>query len=307
MRSPYLVHGLLSGLLLVACAKDDAATDGGSGSDTDTGSGSETDPVTTTNPGSASNSGGNACVPGASVTCTCVDGSKGAQVCAPDGDSFGACECEGSSGSASEATTSPTEATTDPTNATIDPTTATTTDGTTTAGTTTDGTTTTEGSTTDTTTGGIVCEDPGPEPNEDEDSADDLGDQGCDDPDGQISGVLDGDADVDWSTFHSVDTMACGFNGNPFVTLTLTASDAVRLCVFADCDNGDPDFNCPMGTMDQDSPNGLPGCCGTGNMNFQFNCAGNPNESADFFVVVDQAPADSCVDYTVDYSFAPGM
>lgn len=59
--------------------------------------------------------------------------------------------------------------------------------------------------------------DPGFEPNEDENSAEDLG-------------------------------------------LTLTASDALRLCVYTDCDNGTPMFTCTMSAM---SPDGLPG--------FQFN------------------------------------
>ena len=297
MRSPYLVHGLLTGLLLLACGKaDPAATDGGS---TDSSSGSGTDTATGTDPSAGSNSGANVCDPGMSIACTCTNGDQGAQVCAADGDSFGPCECEGSSGSVSNATTDPTtgNVTSDPTNAT------TTTDGTTT---TTDGTTTTttttDGTSTSTSTGGNVCEDPGPEPNEDEDTADDLGDQGCGDMDGTITGVLNGDGDIDFSTFHGVDSMACGFN-NPFIGLTLTASDAVRLCVFTDCDNGTPMFMCPQGSMFAMSPSGLPGCCGNGDMQFQFNCSQSQNESADVFVRVDQAPVDACVDYTIGYSW----
>ena len=302
MRSTYLFHGLLTGLLVLGCAKDDpAATEGGS----DTESGSDADTGDTSG---SSNSGGNACIPGMSVACSCPDGGQGAQVCAVDGKSFGACECEGSSGSDSNATSSPTDPSTDPTNVTVDPSNGTTTDATSTtdATTTTDGstTTTTDGSTTDGTTGGVVCDDPGPEPNEVEDDADDLGDQACQAMDGNLVGVLDGDADADWSVFHGLDGMGCGFN-DPLVALTLTASDAVRLCVFADCDNGMPDFNCPMGTMTTDSPDNRPGCCGDGDIVFGFNCAGSPNESADFFVRVDQAPAGACVDYSVEYSFGP--
>ncbi len=304
MRSPYLVHGLLTGLLLVACGKTDpAATDSGSATDTD--SGTDTDAVTsTTDSSGGSNSGGNDRVPGMSVACACPDGTDGAQTCAPDGKSFGTCECAGGSGSDSNATTSPTttndptnDVTTDPTNATTDPTNATTTtDGTT------GGSTTTDGTTGGSTTGGNVCDDPGFEPNEDEDTAEDLGDKGCGEMAGTVMGVLDGDTDVDFSTFHGVDGMACGFN-NPFISVTLTASDAVRLCVYTDCDNGTPMFMCPMGSMFTMSPNGLPGCCGCGDMSFQFNCSNSQNESADVYVSVDQAPVDSCVDWSVGYAW----
>ena len=297
MRSPYLVHGLLTGLLLVACSKDDAATDGGSGSGTD--SGSDSDTATTTNPSGASNSGGNACVPGASVECACTNGTMGAQMCAADGDSFEACECEGSSGSVSNATidpTNPTDSATDPTNVTLDP-------GTTTGPIDTTGPVDTTGPI-DTTTGGGVCLGLDAEPNENEAQANEFGDQACAAPDGIIAGALIDDADIDWSVFHSVDSMACGFE-NPFVSLTLTASDSVRLCVFADCDEGMAAFECANGAMDATSPNDLPGCCDNGDITFQFNCSGSPNESAQFFVRVDQAPADACVDYTVGYSFGP--
>lgn len=300
MRSPYLFHGLLTGLLIVGCAKDDAAaTEGGSGTE----SGSDTDTGDTSG---SSNSGGNACIPGISVACSCPDGGQGAQVCAADGKSFGACECEGSSGSDSNATSSPTDPSTDPTNVTVDPSNGTTTDATTTDATTTTGgsTTTTDGSTTADTTGGGACEDPGFEPNEDVDDAEDLGDQACAAMEGSVNGVLDGDADIDWSVFHSVDSMACGFN-NPVVGLSLTATDAVRMCVFADCDDGNPQFMCPMGTMFTMGPNNTPGCCGDGDMTFGFNCQGTPNESANFFIRLDEAPADACVDYTVVYTFGP--
>ncbi len=296
MRSPYLVHGLLTGLLIVACGKTEvSATEGAS---TDSDGGTDTDAATDTT--ASSNSGGNACIPGMSVVCACPDGSDGAQACAADGKSFGACECVGGSGSASDATSSPT--TGSATNVTTDPTTATTTDPTTTTDATTGDGTTGDGTTGGSTTGAPVCDDPGFEPNEDEDSAEDLGDQGCGDMDGSIVGVLDGDADIDFSTFHGVDSMACGFQ-NPFIGVTLTASDAVRLCVYTDCDNGTPMFMCPMGSMSAMSPNGLPGCCGAGDMSFQFNCSNSQNESADVYVSVDQAPVDACVDYTIAYSW----
>jgi len=303
MRLPYLVHGLLAALLTLACGKDDGATDAATDGESD---GGTTAPLTTTDPSGGSVSGGNACVPGMSVACVCPTGDMGAQVCAADGKSFNACECQGgsASASASDATSSPTEATSDPTNVSGDPTTTTGSESTSDGDSTTAGDSTTDGDST--TTGVNVCDDPGPEPNEDEASAVDLGDQSCAAPDGDIVGVLDGDADVDWWNFHGLDGQNCGF-ANPFIDLTLSAGDALRLCVFVNCDSGsnNEDFNCPMGTMDADSPEGLPGCCGAGNITFALNCSGTQNESAEIFIRVDQAAAGACVDYSVGYDWGP--
>src|SRR6187549_190762 len=43
---------------------------------------------------------GNVCVPGMSVACVCTNGTQGAQVCAADGDGYGACVCSSGSGTA---------------------------------------------------------------------------------------------------------------------------------------------------------------------------------------------------------------
>lgn len=304
MRTFYpILHGLLSGLLLVACGKTEEGTASG-GTGTEGSSGTTTgDEPTTNDPGTASNSGGQGCTPGQSAACTCTSGDPGAQVCAADGKSFGECVCDGG-GSVSNSDSNSTDPTTG-TPLTTGPDLTTTGPDLTTSGvdTMTSGTqmtTTTDASS----TGAAVCEDPGPEPNEIEDDAVDLGDQGCQDDASVLAGVLDGDADVDWFTYRGVDSQACGFN-NPFVSHTLTASDAVRLCVFAECDQGDPQFMCPQGSQNSDSPDNRPGCCGMGDLTFQWNCMGSQNETADFFVRLDQAPADSCVDYSVSYSFAP--
>ena len=43
---------------------------------------------------------GNVCVPGMSVACVCTNGTRGAQVCAADGDGYGACVCSSGPGTA---------------------------------------------------------------------------------------------------------------------------------------------------------------------------------------------------------------
>lgn len=75
------------------------------------------------------------------------------------------------------------------------------------------------------------------------------------------------------------------------------------MCVFADCDESNAEFTCPNGTMSAMSPGGHPGCCGSASMMFVVNCAMNGNESARVYIRLDQAPADACVDYDVDYSY----
>lgn len=302
MRTPYpILHGLFSGLVLVACGKTDEGTATTAGTGTEGSSGTTSDDPTTGEPGTASNSGGQNCTPGQSVACTCTNGSDGAQVCAADGKSFGDCTCEGGGSESDSVSSMP--ATTDPpaTTSGVSETTGPdlTTTGTEMTTTGTEETTTTIGMTTD-----AECIDPGPEPNEEEGDADDRPDQGCQDDDAMLAGVLDGATDVDWFHYKGIDSQGCGFN-NPFVSHTLTAGDTVRLCVFAECDQGVAMFTCPMGSQANDSPDNRPGCCSDGDITFQFNCSMSQNETADFYVRLDQAPENACVEYSVTYSFSP--
>jgi hypothetical protein len=242
--------------------------------------------------------GGGACVPGASKACTCTNGSMGAQVCAADGNSYGECTCEDGSGGTVSSSQGMTTSSTDPTTA----------GETTTTGepeTTTDATTEPVGSTGGGSTGEPVeCVDSGEEPNEEEMDAIDLGDIGCMDDPESFMGVLSGDADVDWYQYHGVWGFNCG-DVDPSPLHTLTASDNVRMCVFAECDMSMATFECQNGAEAAMSPEGLPGCCDSGDVTFLLNCAMNANESAQMFVRLDQGPADGCVDYSVEYSYQP--
>ena len=104
---------------------------------------------------------------------------------------------------------------------------------------------------------------------------------------------------------HTVDSMACGF-GPPETNLVLLADGVVRMCVFFECDQGDEDFNCTDGSNNEDSPDGRPGCCtDQGMLSVALNCAGSMNESADVFVRFDEAPADSCINYALTYTWGP--
>ena len=112
--------------------------------------------------------------------------------------------------------------------------------------------------------------------------------------------VLNGDADADWFTYAG--DWTCG-QGDPNLVTTVTADENVRLCVYVECNQGDSDFNCPNNTQDAEAPDGQLGCCGMGMVSFTLNCAGTPDESAQVWISVDQAPPDSCVAYTIDYDY----
>lgn len=288
---------LFASFALAACGGSSSS----SGTETDSGSSSDSESTSSdTNP-TTGNSGGQACVPGMSIGCACPDGSMAAQVCNPDGKSYGACGCDGGSASDTNGMTSGTVTT----GVTSDATTGSMTTGPMTTDPMTSGVMTTGPMTTgpDTTGGMGGCVDPGPEPNEMANAAVDLGEQTCQDDAKTLMGVLDGDMDVDWFTYHGAWIDQCG-QTDPTVMSTLTASDSVRMCVFADCDNSNAVFMCGQAMMVM-GPNNTPGCCAMGSISYVVNCAMNPDESAQIYIRLDQAPADSCVDYSIEYSYKP--
>lgn len=174
--------------------------------------------------------------------------------------------------------------------------------------TTTSSTTSTDTSTTtgpDTTTG-PVCMNDGVEPNESEAEAHDLGDQYCKAQAKSFQGVLDGDGDVDWFHFFG------DFSGNPcndndpdpIAKLVVTTDGPLEVCMYADCDiEGPVNITCPNGTMMTNSPDGRKGCCGAGSMEYVVNCNDGPDESAEMYVRLQNAPVDACLAYKVDYSY----
>ncbi len=297
---PCILLGLAS---CSSAIQEGSATDGSTGTDSDSESGTAGTTGTSASAsasGSASESAsgsGGACVPGMSVACACPDGGAGAQVCNPDGNSLGPCECAGST---SASTTDPTDGTSDGTDsesATDGPTTSdsdSTTDGTDSEG-------TTDGPTTGTTTGGVECVDPGPEPNDDPEDSVELDNLGCNDGAETFTGVLDGADDVDWHTYVGQWGQGCGF-GDPDTITTVTASDDVRICVYADCFQGQTNLDCPNNS-DEDTVQGVDGCCATGEVELTVDCFFTANKSSQVWIRLDEAPADACVEYSVDYVY----
>jgi hypothetical protein len=278
-------------LLVVACGTDPATSSAGSETEASTGSTGTGEPGPTT----GDDTGVPKCVPGSSQACTCPSGQDGAQECNQSG-TYDPCVCTGTSdsNSNSDATLTTNEPTTvTPETTEVDPTNADTTAGDTSTG---------DTSTGDTTTGN-VCEDPGPEPNEEEPDAADLPDQDCDADPSTLSGVLDGAADVDWHHYLGIFGFMCG-DQDPEPEFQVTASDNVRVCAYFDCLMGQAMTDCGNGSMPEMSPEGRPGCCNDGDLTVALNCSMSPDESADVYVRVDQAPEGACVEYSVDYNYA---
>jgi hypothetical protein len=140
------------------------------------------------------------------------------------------------------------------------------------------------------------------EPNDDEDSAPDGGDLGDSNPTFQeVEGVLDGETQEDWYNWHCNDTPIGQFEMNH----EIEAEEIVRVCMYLDCDNGnDPTLDCPEDSVADTSPGGRLGCCTTETelsvVDFSCNDDGD-DDSAEVYVVVADAPEDSCLAYTLGF------
>jgi len=152
-------------------------------------------------------------------------------------------------------------------------------------------------------TGG--CSDSGPgEPNNDnEASALDLGDVDDDDADGgSVPGFIF-DGDQDWFVYFGIDN----FPGVAEPTCSFSSSDTLRVCQFIQCPDNDENFDCPGGTVDENSPEGRIGCCGTVGFaidSFQCGSSSLNNDSATIYLRVDDpAGLATCTSYTLDYHF----
>lgn len=138
------------------------------------------------------------------------------------------------------------------------------------------------------------------EPNDDEATAVQLGEQACQDPHGLFTGVLGGDDDEDWYTYHGVFSMQCVVEVDAIQELM--APPGVRMCAFFDCSLGDPSPDCYFDALQEQSPEGLPGCCGEGQVVFWVRCsAGGPDGHV--LVRIDHGPPDVCSEYSVEYRY----
>jgi len=144
-----------------------------------------------------------------------------------------------------------------------------------------------------------ACVDDGPEGNDSEASATDLGTiDDCDASGGAFSGVLAGD-DVDWFVYHGTDATGCVVDP----ARSLDADGEYRVCQFFTCDDGGPlTLTCPDGAWDETSPEGRPGCCSHEALQLSPDCSSWTDNSA-VYVRLDKPPAAECVHYTLSFHY----
>ena len=127
-----------------------------------------------------------------------------------------------------------------------------------------------------------------------------------------ISEPIQVSGDKDWYKFHVEDAWGCGTN--PVMTATLTnLPKNYDLYVFYDCDSGNADVDCKVGTKCKWTANSFPdgsGCCswntGTASetIDVEFNCTGTTTDSGYVYIVVN--PKDlgqySCQPFKLKYN-----
>lgn len=121
---------------------------------------------------------------------------------------------------------------------------------------------------------------------------------------GLIESILAGDQDVDWFTYMGKDVALAVVDPAG----DLSADMSIRLCLFVECTAGTTKpVECANSIYDE-SPDGRPGCCNSGESAFVSidlfcDTNGADDESALVFMRVDQGKADLCVPYQIEYHF----
>lgn len=117
-----------------------------------------------------------------------------------------------------------------------------------------------------------------------------------------VESILAGEQDVDWFAYMGKDVILAVVDPAG----TLASPMNLRLCVFVECVTGSVEpLDCLDGIYDE-SPDGLPGCCNSGESAFvsvDLYCSGSDDESAYVFMRVDQGHSDQCVPYQLEYHF----
>ena len=145
-----------------------------------------------------------------------------------------------------------------------------------------------------------ACEDYGPEPHDNQETALDLGQISDADLDGGTAcGTLRGMNDIDWYTFNGKD--ALGNYVDPFRSLVTQSGEGARLCVYIQCSNQPTKLDC-KGATPSTAPLGQPGCCDGGTVAPSLDCSGL-NDSAKIWIRVDNPQKLACVPYQLDYHF----
>ncbi len=144
----------------------------------------------------------------------------------------------------------------------------------------------------------VECTDPGPEPNDSQSMATQLGTISDNDADGGfVCAALASPTDVDWYMFSGVDKL--GNAVDP--TRTMIATSQGRLCVYARCVGTGTTVSCFQGTKDT-APQGQNGCCGQGTIAPYVNCDGL-DDSMTVWIKVENQNGLECLPYELDYHF----
>jgi hypothetical protein len=139
------------------------------------------------------------------------------------------------------------------------------------------------------------------EPNDEEGTAVDLDEVACDMTMGADGSIASGTSD--WFTFHGNDAMNCSMS-----SIAVVDNDDMQdltVCMFFDCDMGEPQVVCPGDATEETTPGGIDGCCGTNSVAFTTqSCLGAAtNDSGTVLLRVDGSAEQSCVDYQLGYRF----
>jgi hypothetical protein len=144
---------------------------------------------------------------------------------------------------------------------------------------------------------GVPCPDNGPEPNNSEATATNLGMiDDCDNSGSMVSGTLAGN-DVDWYKYQGSDTFGC----NVDAYRSITSDGQARVCKFPDCPN--LVVTCPAGTVPETSPTGLAGCCSLNPFQLAVDCPNTTSDDATVYIRVDKPPSFACVNYTLEFHY----
>lgn len=137
------------------------------------------------------------------------------------------------------------------------------------------------------------------EPNDVEGQAFSLGAFNDCDPEGSmIQGILGGPNDTDWYRYVGSDDFGCVVDP----ARTVTASNSVRVCKFAECTDGStPVIDCQNGSTPDTSPEGRAGCCFTAGFGMDVECDA-VSDDATVYIRFDN-PGDACVVYDMAYHF----
>jgi hypothetical protein len=113
-----------------------------------------------------------------------------------------------------------------------------------------------------------------------------------------LCGVIHDVGDVDWYQYDGTDTQLA----NAIPSVQILAASPMVTCQFFDCAEGVEDFVCPSNTVEDTSPSGHPGCCGSQPFMVDLWCEPG-EEDATVWIRVASGTADACVPYVLVYSF----